>query len=240
MSTQQSLPPGQLARPDFPRFGLTQYAKRFPVELSGSTLQLTGDALATAPVDVDLTGLPRVSMRADFHCVTTWTAIGLDWEGVRFGDFYRARVEPLIRSDRPARFVLMRGQDGYRSTLPLADLVADDVLLADRLNGQHLGIDHGAPLRLVAPAHYGYKSVKHLNQLAFCWSAPAVRPAALAFMDHPRARVAVEERGRWFPGWLLRLPYRTLIDSTVSRFAQALAARQPLTRSDDIAEPRHD
>ncbi len=224
METQHSLPPGQRARAGFPRFGLTQYAKRFPAELSGSALELSGDALG-APLTVDLAGLPRVSVRADFHCVTTWSATDLDWEGVRFVDFYRARVEALIGPDRQARFVLMRGQDGYRSALPLADLLADDVLLADRLNGQPLDIAHGAPLRLVAPAHYGYKSVKHLNRLEFCQAPPQVRPAALTFMDHPRARVALEERGRWIPGWLLRLPYRSLIEGTVRTFAQALSER---------------
>ena len=29
-------------------------------------------------------------------------------------------------------------------------------------------------------------------------------------MGHPRARVALEERGRWVPGWLLRYLYRPL------------------------------
>jgi DMSO/TMAO reductase YedYZ molybdopterin-dependent catalytic subunit len=207
--------------------------------LSGSALQLSGDALGAA-LTVDLAGLPRLSMRADFHCVTTWSALDLDWQGVRFVDFYRARVEALISPDRQARFVLLRGQDGYRSTLPLADLLADDVMLADRLNGEPLNIAHGAPLRLVAPAHYGYKSVKHLNRLEFCQAPPRVRPAALAFMDHPRARVALEERGRWIPGWLLRHPYRTLIGGTVRKFARALSDREQFGERDLTAEPRHD
>ncbi len=239
LEAQHNLPPGQQARSDFPRFGLTRYAKRFPSELSGSSLQVGGDALS-APVMVDLAGLPRVSMRADFHCVTTWSATDLDWQGVRFVDFYRGRVEALVSPDRQVRVVLLRGQDGYRSTLPLADLLADDVLLADRLNGQPLNIAHGAPLRLVAPAHYGYKSVKHLNRLEFCQAPPRVRPAALAFMDHPRARVALEERGRWIPGWLLRLPYRSLIGGTVRKFAQALSDREQSSDSSQTAEPRRD
>jgi len=29
-------------------------------------------------------------------------------------------------------------------------------------------------------------------------------------MAHPRARVAAEERGQWFPGWLLRYLCRPL------------------------------
>jgi DMSO/TMAO reductase YedYZ molybdopterin-dependent catalytic subunit len=41
------------------------------------------------------------------------------------------------------------------------------LLLADRLNGAKLTPDHGAPPRLVAPMHYGYKSVKHLTVLEY-------------------------------------------------------------------------
>ncbi len=36
-----------------------------------------------------------------------------------------------------------------------------DVLLADQLDGQPLSIEHGAPLRLVAPAHYGYRDQRY-------------------------------------------------------------------------------
>ncbi|MBC7984424.1 MAG: molybdopterin-dependent oxidoreductase, partial [Candidatus Obscuribacterales bacterium] len=97
-----------------------------------------------------------------------------------------------------------------------------DVLLADTLNDAPLSIEHGAPLRLVAPAHYGYKNVKHLSQIEFWRDRGDYRPSALRFMDHPRARVAFEERGQIFPGWFLRYLYRPLIDSTVKQFSKAM------------------
>jgi DMSO/TMAO reductase YedYZ molybdopterin-dependent catalytic subunit len=113
--------------------------------------------------------------------------------------------------------VVFRGQDGYASSLPLQDLLAADVLLADRLGGQSLGIEHGAPLRLIAPAHYGYKNVKHITAIEFwrdsrnyCFPRPYPR-----LMDHPRARVALEERGAGVPSWILRPLYRALIAGTL-------------------------
>ena len=121
-----------------------------------------------------------------------------------------------------ATFVVLRGQDGARTSLPLEDLLASDVLLADQLNGQPLSIAHGAPLRLVAPAHYGYKSVKHLNRIEFWRSSANYRPFGLRFMVHPRARVASEERGQWVPGWILRYLYRPLIGPTAARFERAM------------------
>jgi hypothetical protein len=49
----------------------------------------------------------------------------------------------------------------------------------------------------------------------FPWPYPS-------FMDHPRARVAFEERGNGMPSWLLRPIYRLLIPSTIRRFRRAL------------------
>ena len=119
-------------------------------------------------------------------------------------------------------FVLLRCQDGYRTNLPLQDLLAADVLLADALNGEPLPIEHGAPLRLVAPAHYAYKSVKHLSRIEFWRDDRRWRPAGFRFMDHSRARVALEERGRGVPGWLLRHLYRPLVGPTIERFRRAM------------------
>jgi DMSO/TMAO reductase YedYZ molybdopterin-dependent catalytic subunit len=157
-------------------------------------------------------------LQADFHCVTTWSHLGLVWGGVKFSDFFRERVAPLSGASAAIVGVVLRGQDGYRTSLLLEDLMADDVLLADELDGLPLTIEHGAPLRLIAPGHYGYKSMKHLSHLEFCATAPDIKHGPLAFLDHPRARVALEERGRWFPGWLLRHVYRPFIPSTTERF----------------------
>ncbi len=217
------LPPGQSAREDFPRFGLLQYAYRFPGATGRVRLHISGEALDTEELDDPLAGLPRVAQISDFHCVTTWSHRALRWTGVRFADFYDRRVTPRLAPGSRVKTVVLRGQDGYRTTLPLEDLLAADVLLADSLDGKPLGIEHGAPLRVVAPAHYGYKSVKHVSRMEFRAGMPKVKPAALAFMDHPRARVEFEERGRWLPAWLLRRVYRLLIGPIVSHFARAMA-----------------
>ena len=95
-----------------------------------------------------LAQLPRVEQTSDFHCVTTWTRRGLRWGGVRFADFYEQIVVPLCppgpasgqaaADPAAARFVVLRAQDGARTSLPLEDLLSPDVLLADHLDGQPL------------------------------------------------------------------------------------------------------
>lgn len=221
-SRQRGLPPGQRARGDFPRFGLTPYAERFPKVVDRVQLELGGDAIEGGVLDAPFAELARVERVADFHCVTTWSHTDVCWGGVRFAEFHQHHVVPRLKPGCGVQTVLLRAQDGYRTTLPLSDLLADEVLLADTQDGAPLAVAHGAPVRLVAPAHYGYKSVKHLCRIEFWQASPPVKPAAFAFMDHPRARVAHEERGRWFPGWLLRFAYRPLIKGTVARFARAM------------------
>jgi DMSO/TMAO reductase YedYZ molybdopterin-dependent catalytic subunit len=225
MSEQGLLPPGQHEVPRLLRFGLLPFAERFPACVDRIELQL-GGALAM-PLDAGplLRNLPRVEQVADFHCVTTWSRRGLRWGGVRFADFYHQIAQERAGVREDARFVALRAQDGARTSLPLDDLLQPDVLLADCLDGRPLPLAHGAPLRLVAPAHYGYKSVKHLQRIEFRLDSAGWRPTGLAFMHHPRGRVALEERGQGVPGWLLRHLYRPLIGPTAARFERALQQR---------------
>lgn len=217
-----TLPPGQYELDEFPRFGLSQFANRFPKETRQISLKITGDVDESITVADELRHLPRVDQTSDFHCVTTWTRCSLRWSGFRFSDFYERIVVPRARPQQDATFVILRCQDGYAASLPLADLLADSVLFAERLNGELLHIEHGAPLRLVAPAHYGYKSAKHVYGVEFWHDDRNYRSAAFRFMDHPRARVAFEERGRGVPGWFLRYLYRPLVRPTIRQFRRAL------------------
>ncbi|HRD96110.1 MAG TPA: molybdopterin-dependent oxidoreductase [Rubrivivax sp.] len=219
-----ALPPGQREREDFPRFGLPPFADRQPVPPFRGSLRLLGRVVEAAEILAPLAGLERIERLSDFHCVTTWSKRNLRWGGVRFSDFYAAHVAPRVAPGAHARFVTAHGLDGYRTTLWLPDLLTDDALLADTLNGAPLSIGHGAPLRLVLPAQYGYKSVKHMDSLGLWDTHPRSQLPALAFMDHLRARVDREERGRWLPAWLLRQVYRPLIPWNVKRFSRGGAA----------------
>jgi DMSO/TMAO reductase YedYZ molybdopterin-dependent catalytic subunit len=55
----------------------------------------------------------------------------------------------------------------YTTSLPVEELIGDDVLLAYRHNGLELKPDHGGPLRLVVPKKYAYKSAKWVRKLVF-------------------------------------------------------------------------
>ena len=222
MSDTTALPPGQYELDQFPRFGLTRFAARFPRETTRIQLSISGDVAEPITVSEELRDLPRVCQTSDFHCVTTWSRRALRWSGFRFTDFYERIVVPGARPLPEAAHAILRCLDGYTTILPLEDLLQDTVLLADTLDGEPLPLEHGAPLRLVAPAHYGYKNAKHLSAVEFWRDDRKYRPAAFRFMVHPRGRVALEERGTGVPGRILRYLYRPLVRPTISVFRRAL------------------
>ncbi len=212
--TRPPLPPGQVEVEDFPRFGLMNFAFRFPAETERIEITVGGDVEHPARFSDELESLERVEQVSDLHCVTTWSRRGLRWGGWRFRDFYEQLVVPRVRPEASATLVVLRAQDGLAQSLPLEDALAPDVLLADRLDGERLGVDHGAPIRFVAPAHYACKSVRHLCAIEFWRDARNYRYPAPSFLDHPRARVAQEERAVGIPNWIVRPLYRLVIPST--------------------------
>ena len=107
-------------------------------------------------------GLPRKTVQADFHCVTTWSKFDNLWEGVAFRAIAeRAQPKP------EARFVMVQAEGGYTTNVPLDDLMRDDVLFADKHEPEPLTAEHGAPLRLVVPHLYAWKSAKWVRGLDF-------------------------------------------------------------------------
>jgi len=106
--------------------------------------------------------LPRVRMVSDVHCVTRWSRLDNEWEGVSIREIM-TRVAP-----RPeAAFVLQHADPDYTTNISLADLIDDDVILALRHNGRDLPPDHGGPMRLVVPKLYFWKSAKWLRAFEF-------------------------------------------------------------------------
>ena len=104
--------------------------------------------------------LPQITDISDFHCVTRWSQLDMDWQGVRVHDVL-ALAMPL--SD--AKFVTLHGYDGYTTNLPLEALLDDDVIIAHSVLGQILTKDHGGPARMVVPKRYAWKGAKWLKAI---------------------------------------------------------------------------
>ncbi|MDQ4037513.1 MAG: molybdopterin-dependent oxidoreductase [Actinomycetota bacterium] len=222
------LPPGQRLIDGFPRFGANLSALP-PAVPPVPVIEIRGAVTAAFPVPLSaLAALPRREFTADFHCVAGWSATNLRWEGVLFGTLYRSVIEPALRPGESVTHVVFRGLDGWRSVVLLQDALADDVLIAEHLDGRPLDGDHGAPARVVSPRQYGYISTKHLCRIELHTAEPAgMRSLAMRVLSpHPRARVWEEERHRYLPAWSLRRVYRATVSHILGQ-GDSRARRMP-------------
>jgi DMSO/TMAO reductase YedYZ molybdopterin-dependent catalytic subunit len=108
----------------------------------------------------ELRALPVVELTVDVHCVTRWSKPGMRFGGVRLRELLQ-RCGPLPE----ARFVsfIARSERGHSTSLPLADALALDTLVALTRDGEPLEEAHGGPVRTVVPGRYFYKSLKWLE-----------------------------------------------------------------------------
>ncbi|MGH3727188.1 MAG: molybdopterin-dependent oxidoreductase [Micromonosporaceae bacterium] len=237
------LPPGQRTGEWLP-FGLPRFASRRPAA-PGQPVLHVGGAVRSC-VDIDLAeppdpGEPPCSpkepcppkeQRSDLHCVTTWSVQGIHWGGYRFQDLHE-RLEP----EPDCRWLVLKGSDGFRSCLYLTDALAADVMVAVRLDGAPIPVERGGPIRLVAPGHYGYKSVKHLYAIEY---HHAYRPGSAGWTEHPRGRVAYEERSRFLPGWAWRPLWRASIPGVKAVWRRGESGMAPTSHTFRAAcERRH-
>ena len=109
----------------------------------------------------DLDKLPRMSQSSRLKCVQCWSG-RVNWEGFRAQELLR-----LVGAKTDLLWVRVDCADKYYDFVKLEDLLHSRTLFAVGMNGEALSPEHGAPLRLVMPAKYGYKSSKLITKLTF-------------------------------------------------------------------------
>ncbi|MEN6369798.1 MAG: molybdopterin-dependent oxidoreductase [Thermotogota bacterium] len=154
------LPPGQSWVPEPIVYDIGPVP---PTCLGDYRLRLSGAVRYPAELDwAAVQAFPHTRVRRDFHCVTAWSVRGILWEGISTRTLLsRLSVAPDVR------WVLARCRDGYSTDVPIDAFARRDSLLADCMNGSPLAGEHGAPLRLVVPSLYAWKSAKYVEELEF-------------------------------------------------------------------------
>ncbi len=133
------------------------------VDLSTYRLRIWGEV--ENPIELsyeEILSLPAVRLIADFHCVTRWSVKELVWEGVQTQE-----IAKLVRPKESAGFVMVHCLEGYTTNMPIEYFLAEDSILAYRMNSQPLPKRHGFPLRLVVPQLYAWKSAKYVCGVEF-------------------------------------------------------------------------
>jgi sulfoxide reductase catalytic subunit YedY len=197
--------------------------KEDPARLAGTlrtrpwTVSVEGEVKRPRVLDLDeiLRIAPLEERVYRLRCVEAWSMV-VPWVGFPLAELVR-RVEPTSR----ARFVAfetlldpeqMPGQQSrvlewpYVEGLRIDEAVHPLALLAVGLYGRVLPSQNGAPVRVVVPWKYGFKSAKSIVRIRFQEDAPRttwarMAPAEYGFyanvnpaVDHPRWSQAKERR----------------------------------------------
>ena len=152
-------------------------------EIDAATWKLEVDGLVGTPLSLsldDLKARPRQEVTCTMECsgnsglpFLTGAIGNAKWAGTPLAPLLdEAGVQPEAievafwgtdETDVEARDTKMH--ENYARSMTLADAQRPEMLLAYEMNGEALPIDHGAPLRLIAPNWYGSVNVKWLSRI---------------------------------------------------------------------------
>ncbi|WP_246110239.1 molybdopterin-dependent oxidoreductase [Saccharopolyspora dendranthemae] len=149
----------------------------FPInrtsEAAGVTAESTGPTWRLVllggpmPVELDLAGLREMaqhSAKLPIACVEGWSTTQV-WSGVRLRDLATLAG---VSTPLSAHVRSLEAAGAFNQATLQANQVSDpDSLLALRVNGAELSLDHGYPARVIVPALPGVHNTKWVQQLEF-------------------------------------------------------------------------
>ena len=203
------------------------------------SVEIAGDVKrpGTVPIETVLGGLPVVERTYRMRCVEAWSMV-IPWVGFPLSALLKA-VEPL-GSAKYVEFVSLfdpKVMDTrpvldwpYKEGLRLDEAMHPLTLMAVGLYGEVLPNQNGAPVRLVVPWKYGFKSAKSIVTIRLTDKQPNTSwndagPGEYGFysnvnpdVDHPRWSQAKERR---IGDFLKRktLPFNGYADQVASMYA---------------------
>lgn len=224
------LPPGEAVTPFF---DATHYNNFYEFGSGKQDPSRHADELVTDPWSVEIDGevarpgrysledlLSQVTLQERIYrlrCVEGWSMV-IPWIGFPLAELIR-RVEPsgharYLRFETLVRREQMRGVRSelgliawpYIEGLRLDEAMHPLTILAVGMYGRALPNQNGAPLRLVVPWKYGFKSIKSIIRISFVRERPAttwqtMAPEEYGFyanvnpaVSHPRWSQARERR----------------------------------------------
>ncbi|MEU6850771.1 sulfite oxidase-like oxidoreductase [Actinacidiphila alni] len=156
------LPPGQRIQRGWP---VTHYgpvprfkADRWEFRVFG----VTADGDKTCWNHAEFAALPYATVIADFHCVTKFSMLGIEWGGVS--------TDTVVKLAPPAddvTHVMVWAEYGYSSNIRIEDFLDDKSIFATHKGGEPLTAEHGFPVRLVVPGLYAWKGPKWVRGVEY-------------------------------------------------------------------------
>jgi sulfoxide reductase catalytic subunit YedY len=210
---------------NFYEFGLDKEdPARYTGKLTTRPWTVKVDGHVAKPAEYALDDLLKLSTLEErvyrLRCVEGWSMV-IPWIGIPLADVIK-KVEPTSKARFVAFYTLYRPTEmpglanpvlnwPYREGLRLDEAMHPLTLLSVGLYGKTLLSQNGAPIRLVVPWKYGFKSIKSVVRLSFVERMPPTSwnesaPQEYGFysnvnpdVDHPRWSQARERRiGEFF------------------------------------------
>lgn len=192
---------------------------RYAAALTTSPWSIKVDGMVDRPgvyaLDDLLSGLDVHDRIYRFRCVEAWSMI-IPWNGIQMSDILKkvgvkrgAKYVAFETLNRPSE---MRGQKSnfidwpYREGLRLDEAMNPLTMMATGIYDEPMANQNGAPIRLVVPWKYGYKSIKSVVKITLTNRVPQttwnmLQPNEYGFysnvnpkVDHPRWSQASERR----------------------------------------------
>jgi DMSO/TMAO reductase YedYZ molybdopterin-dependent catalytic subunit len=111
----------------------------------------------------ELAALPQHTARLPIACVEGWSTLQT-WTGVRLRD-----LAALAGGPQPSSAFVESLEEGpfAQGTLTAGQVLDPDALLALRVNGVDISLDHGFPARIIVPALPGVRCTKWVRSIEF-------------------------------------------------------------------------
>ncbi len=132
--------------------------------INQATWRLSLKGLIEKPQQLPLAqlhALPQQTQSSRMKCVQCWSG------RATWGGFRAQQLFDMARPTKNAKAVRIDCADKWYEYFTLTDLLQKNVMFVLDLAGKPLPGKHGAPLRLLDPSRYGYKSAKLITSITF-------------------------------------------------------------------------
>lgn len=217
------------------------------LKLSPWSVKVSGECEKPGSLSLDelLKGISAEERIYRLRCVEGWSMV-IPWTGVPLGEVLK-RFAPTSKAKYVAFTTLADPQQmpgvryrsinwPYREGLRIDEAMHPLTLLATGLYGKPLPQQNGAPLRLVVPWKYGFKSIKSIVEIRFVEKMPEtawhdLQPSEYGFfsnvnpaVDHPRWSQKTERRiagtaSKLFAERIATKPFNGYADQVASLYA---------------------
>ena len=207
------------------------------------TVRVTGLVKKPGTVDIDkLMGFKPLENRVyRFRCVEAWSMV-IPWDGYSLSEFIKA--SDVLPSAKYVQFISLADRKQmqlpggfawpYTEGLRMDEAMNPLTLLTFGSYGEALSNQQGAPVRVIVPWKYGFKSAKSIVEIRFTDKQPPttwneMAPSEYGFysnvnpgVDHPRWSQAHERllnANSFFPKVVPTLPFNGYGDQVAGMYA---------------------